>query len=218
MEYINGCWVPDIDVSTDKIRRSTEQTLKSGGMQVDHLRQALPYVQKWDLAIDGGANIGSWTKILSSRFEKVISIELASDTYECLEKNVNEWGLGNVQCYNRAISDKEEYVGIKDYDIKTSVGRHVCGNGNIKSILIDELQLEALSFLKLDVEGYEEKALLGAVQTIKKFKPVILIEHKPNTWNRYGDPSAAVTFLESLGATLQAKLGRNGIDWLFMFS
>jgi hypothetical protein len=31
--------------------------------------------------------------------------------------------------------------------------------------------------IKLDIEGYEYKAFLGAVKTIKKFKPIIYIEN-----------------------------------------
>ena len=51
----------------------------------------------------------------------------------------------------------------------------------IEVISIDEaLKGKKISFIKLDVEGAEEAALLGAEQTIKQYKPrlAISIYHK----------------------------------------
>ena len=45
---------------------------------------------------------------------------------------------------------------------------------NIKTI--DDLKLEKLDFIKLDIEGYEQFAILGGLESIKKFKPVITLE------------------------------------------
>ncbi len=39
-----------------------------------------------------------------------------------------------------------------------------------------ELKLDRLDFIKLDIEGYEQFAILGGLETIKKFKPVITLE------------------------------------------
>ena len=36
--------------------------------------------------------------------------------------------------------------------------------------------MEQLDFMKLDVEGYETLVILGAINTIKKFKPIIALE------------------------------------------
>ena len=33
-----------------------------------------------------------------------------------------------------------------------------------------------MDFIKLDIEGYEQFAILGGLKTIKKFKPVITLE------------------------------------------
>ena len=33
------------------------------------------------------------------------------------------------------------------------------------------------TLIKMDVEGYENKVLLGAIKTIKKYKPVIYVEN-----------------------------------------
>jgi hypothetical protein len=41
---------------------------------------------------------------------------------------------------------------------------------------IDDLNLPSCDLIHLDVEGYEAAALQGAIETIKKFKPVVIIE------------------------------------------
>ena len=38
-------------------------------------------------------------------------------------------------------------------------------------------------FLKIDVEGYENKVLLGSLQTIRRYKPIIYVENQTNTFN-----------------------------------
>jgi FkbM family methyltransferase len=47
----------------------------------------------------------------------------------------------------------------------------------VRTVTIDSLNLDNCDFIKLDLEGAEPLALLGAMETIKKFHPTILFEH-----------------------------------------
>jgi len=47
--------------------------------------------------------------------------------------------------------------------------------------------LDSLSFIKIDIEGGEINCLLGAVQTINKFRPVISVEYGELTYSAYGN-------------------------------
>ena len=49
-------------------------------------------------------------------------------------------------------------------------------SGFTPTLKIDDLNLKHCDFIQLDVEGYQLFALMGAENTIKKFKPVISIE------------------------------------------
>ena len=49
-------------------------------------------------------------------------------------------------------------------------------NGNEKIRTLDSFNLSNISFIKIDVEGYELNLLKGAYETIKRDKPVIFIE------------------------------------------
>ena len=46
----------------------------------------------------------------------------------------------------------------------------------IKQRKLDFFKLKP-TLIKMDVEGYENKVLLGAIKTIKKYKPVIYVEN-----------------------------------------
>lgn len=41
---------------------------------------------------------------------------------------------------------------------------------------LDEFNFVNVDYIKIDVDGYEEKVLQGAVNTIMKYKPVIVLE------------------------------------------
>ena len=52
--------------------------------------------------------------------------------------------------------------------------------------MIDDLNLPILDLIHLDIEGYEKKALTGGIQTIKRCKPVIVLENYAPWLARYG--------------------------------
>jgi FkbM family methyltransferase len=47
----------------------------------------------------------------------------------------------------------------------------------VKAVTIDSLSLNECDFIKLDLEGAEPLALIGATETIKKLHPTVLFEH-----------------------------------------
>ena len=44
-------------------------------------------------------------------------------------------------------------------------------------IAIDNFQLDRLDLVKLDIEGMEEDAINGAMNSINRHKPILMIEH-----------------------------------------
>jgi hypothetical protein len=65
---------------------------------------------------------------------------------------------------------------------------------------LDSFSLPNVSFIKIDCEGYEPFILAGAEQTIKKCRPVILMENKNYSKKYYGtEGNLAVDLLLSWG-------------------
>ena len=42
--------------------------------------------------------------------------------------------------------------------------------------LVDSLDTNRIDFIKLDVEGFEKQTLVGAAETLARFRPVVLFE------------------------------------------
>lgn len=80
-------------------------------------------------------------------------------------------------------------------------GTHQAVEGKMKEVPVfrlDEFGLEDVDYIKVDVEGFEKKVLLGGQKTISASRPLIVIEQNdvrlPDE-----EPYAAKTYLESIG-------------------
>lgn len=75
-------------------------------------------------------------------------------------------GLGNVRI-NTGVGEKSHRGGASFVDEKGVI---------CPTLAIDNLSLLDVAVIQLDVEGHELKALQGAVNTIQKSYPIIMIE------------------------------------------
>ena len=156
------------------------------------------------LALDVGAHRGVVTKALLQYFDAVVAIE-PSELADQIE---------GAYVVRACVADKPGRTGMADGKYNTGQ-RHMADGDEYDVITIDSLEL-APDFIKLDVEGMEYFALLGAEQTIRTHKPVIMLEE--NGLNRRygvadGEPGR---LLESWGAARVMVL-RNGQDedWVY---
>ena len=119
-------------------------------------------LKRSDIVLDVGANIGIFTCKAALEVNRVYSIEPEPNNFELLKKNVEINGLKNVTLINYAVSDVEETLYFKH----TGGSAKAAKNGipikakTIDSIL-EELGNPKITVLKMDIEGYEMKALLG---------------------------------------------------------
>ena len=188
--------------------------MTEAGFQVDHLIAALRHVTGWRTAVDGGAHVGTWTAAMAARFAEVIAFEPAADTFGCLEKNMR--GLVNVELHRAALGERYCYGALCDDPTRpgNTGARFIRANGvgNVIVRPLDDLGLDALDFLKLDVEGGELAALAGARDTILRCRPVIIMEVKRLGSGR-PDPELAVEDLTSLG---YEEVERKGNDRIYV--
>jgi len=174
--------------------------------QKNKLNIALGFVKNFTTAIDAGANYGIMSYNLNSRFSKIYAFEVDTPVRDCLKKNVETFQLDNVVVCDCGLSDKEESVSL-NY-LKTTFGTHInkelAGTNICKTL--DSFELTEVGFIKLDCEGYEPYILRGAEQTIKKYKPVILMEDKNYSGRYYGEEgNLAVDLLLGWGYTMEVS-------------
>lgn len=131
--------------------------------------------------VDGGAYVGDTLPYIIKNFpdfKKIYAIEPNTkhmqiakrdfETYENIE--FINCGLGKEK-QDLEENSKEQHHGEHDYQAQ-----------NINTI--DNLIKDNVDYIKLDIEGAEQDALLGATETIKKYKPIlaVCIYHKAEDW------------------------------------
>ena len=180
-------------------------------------------VKDHSIAVDGGAYMGVWSSAFASRFGRVLSFELCPYAYRGLVKNLGGFiASGNVVPLNIALGqDAKEvfFVGsaITDSPIKRvyPAGKHETGYPStpVQMMALDDFDLPSLGLLKLDLQGYDYFALLGAEKTIKKFRPPVYIEIDRRCQETFGVPGKAQEFLTSLGYKEARQCGDEAL-WL----
>jgi FkbM family methyltransferase len=179
--------------------------------QRDRLEAAISGCRQMRTAIDGGAHIGLWTHPLSQEFRSVIAFEPVEELADCLVMNTSIMPCGSrVTIRRKALAEVHGGIGEMIGSPRKSVAWHI---PLLAEVVPDKLEKRAVSFasidhyalddvdlIKLDVEGFEYAALLGAVATIKRTWPVIVIEEKHDPANR------ATVWLQALGYKVVKKM------------
>ncbi len=187
-----------------------------GTYQIENLEAGLRHVKNFDCAIDGGAHIGTWSKVMSGRFTKVIAVEPSADTFEALTWNLQQANCTNVECKPVALGDEPGFVTMAlsvEQQLKANTGaRFTVAGGGIPVETIDSWKLPSVGFLKLDIEGSEYVALRGAMDTLKRCRPIVLFENKWLWTKHYGLPKDAVSkLLSHIGYRMLEQVSRDQI-------
>jgi FkbM family methyltransferase len=142
----------------------------------DHQHKFFTHVKKFDTVIQAGGNLGLYPRLLANRFKFVYTFEPDPLNFHCL---VNNCQVDNVVKINAALGEKNEFVQVLR-NHRSNVGMHqvrVHAGGLIPVLSIDSFNFESCDMIILDTEGYDHNILKGAVNTIRKFKPVITAEN-----------------------------------------
>lgn len=144
-------------------------------------------VRTGDIVLDCGANLGTCTReALLAGARRVVAIEPAPENLECLRRTLAaEIAEGRVILCPKGVWDREEnrtmslYPGISGrdsviFDYQESPRKITISLTTIDR-LVTELRLGRVDFIKMDIEGAEQRALAGARETLGKFKPRMAI-------------------------------------------
>lgn len=160
-----------------------------GEIEYDLLRQLLVLVNGKD-AIEIGANIGTHTvsiaKQLANFGRRLLAVEPQPIVFQNLCANLALNGLLNVLAENAACSNVNGYLTFETPDYRQAnnsggVSMQEDGSGDqiVRAVTLDELVPRnfEVGLIKIDVEGFEQKVLEGAANTLKDFRPVLYLEN-----------------------------------------
>ncbi len=143
-------------------------------------------VQQGDIVIDCGAHVGVFTaKAFSLGAAKVIAVEPQPRQLECLRRNFpSELKDGRLVLVPKAVWSSEGTMNMHFNAFNPAAASLVKpgDGGEIEvplttiDLLVAELELSRVDFIKLDIEGAEREALKGAKDTIQKHHPRFLID------------------------------------------
>lgn len=158
--------------------------------RLDHDQSMVPliceHIKNEAIVIDAGAYIGDHTIAYARAVGVggfVFAFEPNPEAFECLKYNLKNFP--NTMCFKQGLGSKTESKGLTNVSGNIGVNHIIEGNG-VSITSIDELELFGVDLIKIDCEGYELEILKGAYETIKKFKPKLLIEINKGTLQREG--------------------------------
>lgn len=141
-----------------------------------HREKYFKHVRNFDVVVTAGACCGMYVRHYSRRFGKVYAFEPDPVNFFCLVNNCQDENVVKMQC---ALGRYSGLVGLANYS-EVNVGTHTITSPlegfKVPMITIDSLHLDACDLIQLDVEHYEPNVIAGAMETIARFKPVIVTE------------------------------------------
>lgn len=123
-----------------------------------------------DLGAYDGDTIREFCKATNGKYNSITALEPDAKNYKKLTKNTLD--MPNVTCLNMGAWDKEDTL-----IFSTKAGRNskLSAEGvSVKVTDIDSLNIPA-TFIKMDIEGSELKALCGMEKTIKNYHPKLYV-------------------------------------------
>ncbi len=153
---------------------ATKTVLGTGNGQKGLRDRALQYVTQWRTCVDVGACVGMWTRFLQKDFDQVVCFEPNPAFTRCWHRNILP--NTNAVLHEVGLSDRDHTAYYPEGQPQSLARDDVPGNIQLRTL--DSYELLDVDFVKIDVDGYEDRVLKGAVNTILKNRPVINIEMK----------------------------------------
>lgn len=145
-----------------------------------------------EIFVDVGANVGYYSLLLAKNNPdiKIISIEAHPENFKAMNKNIKINNFQNIIAINKAVSNQSGGK-IRLYEYFDENGRKFTGmfdNSNrynaksFREIDCDSLDNilstnKIVYVIKIDIEGEESNALLGATNTLKYTRKIIVEIH-----------------------------------------
>jgi FkbM family methyltransferase len=140
------------------------------------LARLASYAARGGTAVDVGAWYGPWTRGLRRIADRVVAVEPTAELARLVAA-----AFPDVRVVEAVASDHagtaELFLpaggpGVGTSSLESGTGTPV----TVTRVTLDELELQEVRFVKLDVEGHEMPALRGAERTIRRDRPLMLIE------------------------------------------
>ncbi len=162
-------------------------------------------VNTGDVCLDVGAHKGVVTHMLTKKVGdagNVIAFEPQKELFEWLKRMIPSFNFSNVTIESVALAEESGPRKLYRAGVTKSGSLTEDSIAHFESITVEAITLdeyceskdfEKMSFIKIDVDGFELQVLEGAAKTLEKFKPILLVEISDK------DLESVSSFLGNLG-------------------
>jgi FkbM family methyltransferase len=159
-----------------------------------------------NLVIQAGGNAGIYPRHYSTIFKHVVTFEPDYKNFTCLSVNAHSDNVIKIQaCLGASKKNVKIDFPLDKGNLHQGGIRTLETEGTIPLISIDESFNLTPDLIHLDIEGFEAFALMGMVDTIKKSKPIIVLETN-GSGDDYGWPEDKInSLMESFGYVILKK-------------
>jgi FkbM family methyltransferase len=214
MKESHGFWFPDYD---NHFPRMLKKSLEKDGVlryQWRAREAAIKHCTNHRICIDIGANVGLWSCELVDHFQQVIAFEPVNEFIQCYRKNVKK---SNYLIHECALGRQESFINMNIVEGNTGhshIDESSLGTGSIPLKTLDSFNFQEIDLIKIDVEGFEEEILAGAMTTIIRNKPIIVVEQQTHEYKDARTDLPSVKILQSLGYKVVDQFKK---DWVLKY-
>jgi FkbM family methyltransferase len=143
-----------------------------------------------DVAVDGGACVGIFTVIMAHLVGdsgRVFAFEPVAQNISKTVNNMSCNNLSNITLSSRPLWSREEAVSLHDSDHPGQCSVVKNGHDVLTTTTLDiSLDKVVPRFIKLDVEGAEQRVIEGASEMLKSHPPYIVVEVNESALAKFG--------------------------------
>ena len=167
-----------IDDGDDLIKHS----IVEGEAWEEHVIEVLErHVVPGTVALDVGAHIGTHTLVMARLIGprgRVYAFEPQRKIYRELFHNLRLNGANNVEPLRFALGAGAPRIIHMNPTVEGNEGGTGVGQGGDRAEMrsLDSFRFREVSLIKIDVEGFEDQVLDGAARTLRRERPVVVIE------------------------------------------
>lgn len=136
-----------------------------------------------DVGAYDGDSISSFLSVSNFKFQQIYAFELEKQIYARLERNIarlSDEVKSKIKAFNIGLWDKNKNIRYSSLDVGSKIGLDDGEEGKV--VALDTFLPDVIpTYIKMDIEGAEMKALEGCKNIIKKHKPklAICVYHEP---------------------------------------
>lgn len=176
---------------------TTDHILQNGIFEYPLIEWCKQFLDSEGIFLDIGAHMGTYSVLLANHCKKIYAFECQASTFECLQKSISLNGLGyKIKPINVALGNQEQDGDVMDLNkvsedgggstLSLEAAKHGPADLGTEQVMVrslDSFNLTNISFLKLDVEGWELDVLKGSEKTLElSGYPKFIFEVWPDAW------------------------------------